>query len=397
YLVGYSGQGNASWDRNDTFITTNTGRTIKILDGDTYGYTSMTQDQDNLYILFETKTGVADIEMRRYDISSKEYANLNAQILERGQGLLDVQDKLMLSKNYLSGEYTNQSDKGVESVIELNNFKLGAFHKNTKDNSDDVYRTIKYNLEETTLVLSQDNAFIQGDNIFAGYQAGKIKYANKSTNDLNSFVMGYSFDKGLENDLSYRFALNGVYSNNKVERNKEEGVGRTAEFDSYSISMKNQLSKNISFTENTNLKLSAGLNTTVFGHEEFEEDGGIKTVDGGKWNNAKVDKSQNISNEIFAKATVDQKVKVTDKSSVKLAMDLGWKKELMDVDEWRDEFTVLDVTKEFATPVKKHEGGVGTASVSATFDLAEKVELVGSYSIDTEGEGVATGKVTYKL
>ncbi|WP_300331124.1 autotransporter outer membrane beta-barrel domain-containing protein, partial [Fusobacterium sp.] len=358
---------------------------------------SMTQDQDNLYILFETKVGVADIEMRRFDISSKEYANLNAQILERGQGLLDVQDKLMLSKNYLSGEYTNQSDKGVESVIELNNFKLGAFHKNTKDNSDDVYRTIKYNLEESTLVLSQDNAFMQGDNIFAGYQAGKIKYANKSTNDLNSFVMGYSFDKGLENDLSYRFALNGVYSNNKVERNKEEGLGRTAEFDSYSISMKNQLSKNISFTENTNLKLSAGLNTTVFGHEEFEEDGGIQTVDGGKWNNAKVDKSQNISNEIFAKATIDQKVKVTDKSSVKLAMDLGWKKELMDVDEWRDEFTVLDVTKEFATPVKKYEGGVGTASVSATFDLAEKVELVGSYSIDTEGEGVATGKVTYKL
>ena len=69
----------------------------------------------------------------------------------------------------------------------------------------------------------------------------------------------------------------------------------------------------------------------------------------------------------------------------------------MDVDEWRDEFTVLDVEKEFATPVKKHEGGLGKAEVSATFDLAEKVELGVGYSMDTDGESTATGKVTYKL
>ena len=396
YLVGYSGQGNASWDRNDTFLTTNTGKTIKILDGDTYGYSSMAQDQDNLYILFETKVGVADIVMRRFDIASKEYANLNAQILDRGQSLLDVQGKLS-SDQYVGGTYTNKSESGAEAVVELNNFKIGAFHRNTKDNSDDVYRTIPYNLKETTLVLSQDNAFMQGDNIFAGYQAGKIEYSNKSTNDLTSFVMGYTFNKELENDKTYTFALNGVYSNNKVERNKAEGVGRTAEFDSYSISMKNALSKNISFTDSSNLKLTAGLNTTVFGHDEFEEDGGIQTVDGGKWNNAKVDKSQNVSNEIFAKATLDQRVKLTDKSSVRLALDLGWEKELMDVDEWRDEFTVLDVEKEFATPVKKHEGGLGKAEVSATFDIAEKVELGVGYSMDTDGESTATGKVTYKL
>ena len=334
--------------------------------------------------------------MKRYDISSKEYANLNAQILDRGQSLLDVQGKLS-SDQYVGGTYTNESESGAEAVVELNNFKIGAFHRNTKENSKDVYRTIPYNLKETTLVLSQDNAFMQGDNIFAGYQAGKIEYSNKSTNDLTSFVMGYTFNKEFENDKTYTFALNGVYSNNKVERNKAEGVGRTAEFDSYSISMKNALSKNISFTDSSNLKLTAGLNTTVFGHDEFEEDGGIQTVDGGKWNNAKVDKSQNVSNEIFAKATLDQRVKLTDKSSVRLALDLGWEKELMDVDEWRDEFTVLDVEKEFATPVKKHEGGLGKAEVSATFDLAEKVELGVGYSMDTDGESTATGKITYKL
>ena len=396
YLVGYSGQGNASWDRNDTFLTTNTGKTIKILDGDTYGYTSMAQDLDNLYILFETKVGVADVVMRRFDISSKEYANLNAQILDRGTYLVDIQDKL-LSKQYVSGVYTNQSESGTEAVVELNNFKLGAFYRNTKENSDDVYRTIPYNLKETTLVLSQDNAFMQGDNIFIGYQAEKIEYSNKSKNDLNSFVMGYTFNKEMENDKIYTLALNGIYSNNKVKRNAEEGVGRTADFDSYSISMKNQFSKNISFTDMNNLKLRAGLNTTLFGHDGFEENGGIKTIDGGKWNNAKVDKSQNISNEIYIKTTLDQKIKLTDKSNIKLALDLGWKKELMDVDEWKDDFTVLDVEKQFATPVKKYDGGIGTATVSATFDLIDKLEVGIGYSLETDGESTVTGKVTYKL
>ncbi|WP_294659631.1 autotransporter outer membrane beta-barrel domain-containing protein, partial [uncultured Fusobacterium sp.] len=343
-----------------------------------------------------TKVGVADVVMRRFDISSKEYANLNAQILDRGTYLIDIQDKL-LSKQYVSGVYTNQSESGTEAVVELNNFKLGAFYRNTKENSDDVYRTIPYNLKETTLVLSQDNAFMQGDNIFIGYQAGKIEYSNKSKNDLNSFVMGYTFNKEMENDKIYTLALNGIYSNNKVKRNAEEGVGRTADFDSYSISMKNQFSKNISFTDMNNLKLRAGLNTTLFGHDGFEENGGIKTIDGGKWNNAKVDKSQNISNEIYIKTTLDQKIKLTNKSNIKLALDLGWKKELMDVDEWKDDFTVLDVEKQFATPVKKYDGGIGTATVSATFDLIDKLEVGIGYSLETDGESTVTGKVTYKL
>ncbi len=37
------------------------------------------------------------------------------------------------------------------------------------------------------------------------------------------------------------------------------------------------------------------------------------------------------------------------------------------------------------------------ATISATFDVAEKVELGVGYSVDTTGEGVTTGKVTYKF
>lgn len=69
----------------------------------------------------------------------------------------------------------------------------------------------------------------------------------------------------------------------------------------------------------------------------------------------------------------------------------------MDVDEWKDDFTVLDVEKQFATPVKKYDGGIGTATVSATFDLIDKLEVGIGYSLETDGESTVTGKVTYKL
>lgn len=165
YLVGYS---TASFDgtRTNSFVTTNTGKKIQIFDGPTYGYTSMTSDLDNLYILFETAQGTADIDMRRFDISAKEYANINAQILNRGTDLLDVQDKLFASRSYLTGEYASQDNSGVEAVILNGNYKIGAFHKNSKENSKDVYRTIEYNTEDTTLVLSQDNVITNNDNIF---------------------------------------------------------------------------------------------------------------------------------------------------------------------------------------------------------------------------------------
>ena len=397
YLVGYSGQGNASYDRNDTFLTTNTGRTIKILDGDTYGYSSMAQDQDNLYILFETKVGVADVVMRRFDIASKEYANVNAQILERGQGLLDAQDKLFASRSYIGGEYANNSENGAEAVVLNGNYKIGAFHKKTTENSKDVYRTLEYKTEETTLVLSQDNVITKNDNIFIGYQYTDLEYVNDSKNDINSFVMGYSLNHNFENDYTYHFGINGIYSNNKLKRNDEEGVGRKADFDTYSISLRNELSKEFSLISDINTKITFGLDTTVFGHDEIDEEGGIKTVDGGEWNNATVDKSKNISNELYAGTELNKNIEINEKLTLKLGADAEYRKELMDVDDWRDDFTVLDVTKKYATPVEKHEAGVFSAGISAGVDVADKVETTISYRMDSTGENIFTGSMTYKF
>lgn len=380
--------------RHGIYIATNTGRTIEVFDTNSDGYTSMTQDLDNLYILFE---GKGDMLMRRYDIASKEYANLNAQILERGQGLLDAQDKLFASRSYIGGEYANNSENGAEAVVLNGNYKIGAFHKKTNENSKGVYRTIEYKTEETTLVLSQDNVITKNDNIFIGYQYTDLEYANKSKNDINSFVIGYSLNHNLENDYIYHLGINGIYSNNKLKRNELEGVGRRADFDTYSISLRNELSKEFALLNDIDTKISFGLDTTVFGHDKIDEEGGIKTIDGGKWNNAVVDKSKNISNEIYAGTELNKNIYLNEKLTLKLGANAEYRKELMDVDDWRDDFTVLDVTKKYATPVEKHEAGVFYTGISAGLDIVDKVETSVSYRMDSTGENIFTGTMTYKF
>ena len=390
YLVGYS---TASFDgtRTNSFVTTNTGKKIQIFDGPTYGYTSMTSDLDNLYILFETAQGTADIDMRRFDISAKEYANINAQILNRGTDLLDVQDKLFASRSYLTGEYASQDNSGVEAVILNGNYKIGAFHKNSKENSKDVYRTIEYNTEDTTLVLSQDNVITNNDNIFTGYQYTKLSYLNGSKNDINSFVIGYSLNHKFENDFGYNLGINGIYSNNKLDRNEAEGLGKSASFDSYSISLKNEIYRDIKVQENTNLNLAAGLRTTYFGHDD------IKEKNGNGFNDAYVDSSTNFSNEIYLKGSAEHDIRFNEKFAAKIGANVGYNKELMNVDDWRDKFTILDVEKEYARSVEKHSAGVANAGFHLTLDFVDKVETTLAYTVDSTGEGITTGRLTYKF
>lgn len=392
YLVGYTLKTENS-GRDGIYITTNTGKKIQVFDDVTRGYTSMSQDEDNLYILFEgeNKSDVADILFRRFDISAKEYANINAQILNRGTDLLDVQDKLFASRSYLTGEYASQDNSGVEAVILNGNYKIGAFHKNSKENSKDVYRTIEYNTEDTTLVLSQDNVITNNDNIFAGYQYTKLSYLNGSKNDINSFVIGYSLNHKFENDFGYNLGINGIYSNNKLDRNEAEGLGKSASFDSYSISLKNEIYRDIKVQENTNLNIAAGLRTTYFGHDD------IKEKNGNGFNDAYVDSSTNFSNEIYLKASAEHDIRFNEKFAAKIGANVGYNKELMNVDDWRDKFTILDVEKEYARPVEKHSAGVANAGLHLTLDFADKVETTLAYTVDSTGEGITTGRLTYKF
>lgn len=393
YIVGFAIQDKiqGGYNREDLYITTNTGKSLKIFEGKTLGYTSLATDEDNLYILYEGKKEDSDIDMRRFDISAKEYANINAQILNRGTDLLDVQDKLFASRSYLTGEYASQDNSGVEAVILNGNYKIGAFHKNSKENSKDVYRTIEYNTEDTTLVLSQDNVITNNDNIFAGYQYTKLSYLNGSKNDINSFVIGYSLNHKFENDFGYNLGINGIYSNNKLDRNEAEGLGKSASFDSYSISLKNEIYKDIKVEENTNLNLTAGLRTTYFEHDD------IKEKNGNGFNDTYVDSSTNFSNEIYLKGSAEHDIRFNEKFAAKIGANVGYNKELMNVDDWRDKFTILDVEKEYARPVEKHSAGVANAGFHLTLDFADKVETTLAYTVDSTGEGITTGRLTYKF
>lgn len=393
YIVGFAIQDKiqGGYNREDLYITTNTGKSLKIFEGKTLGYTSLAMDEDNLYILYEGKKEDSDIDMRRFDISAKEYANINAQILNRGTDLLDVQDKLFASRSYLTGEYASQDNSGVEAVILNGNYKIGAFHKNSKENSKDVYRTIEYNTEDTTLVLSQDNVITNNDNIFAGYQYTKLSYLNGSKNDINSFVIGYSLNHKFENDFGYNLGINGIYSNNKLDRNEAEGLGKSASFDSYSISLKNEIYRDIKVQENTNLNLATGLRTTYFGHDD------IKEKNGNGFNDAYVDSSTNFSNEIYLKGSAEHDIRFNEKFAAKIGANVGYNKELMNVDDWRDKFTILDVEKEYARPVEKHSAGVANAGFHLTLDFVDKVETTLAYTVDSTGEGITTGRLTYKF
>lgn len=393
YIVGFAIQDKiqGGYNREDLYITTNTGKSLKIFEGKTLGYTSLATDEDNLYILYEGKKEDSDIDMRRFDISAKEYANINAQILNRGTDLLDVQDKLFASRSYLTGEYASQDNSGVEAVILNGNYKIGAFHKNSKENSKDVYRTIEYNTEDTTLVLSQDNVITNNDNIFAGYQYTKLSYLNGSKNDINSFVIGYSLNHKFENDFGYNLGINGIYSNNKLDRNEAEGLGKSASFDSYSISLKNEIYRDIKVQENTNLNLATGLRTTYFGHDD------IKEKNGNGFNDAYVDSSTNFSNEIYLKVSAEHDIRFNEKFAAKIGANVGYNKELMNVDDWRDKFTILDVEKEYARPVEKHSAGVANAGFHLTLDFVDKVETTLAYTVDSTGEGITTGRLTYKF
>lgn len=393
YIVGFAIQDKiqGGYNREDLYITTNTGKSLKIFEGKTLGYTSLAMDEDNLYILYEGKKEDSDIDMRRFDISAKEYANINAQILNRGTDLLDVQDKLFASRSYLTGEYASQDNSGVEAVILNSNYKIGAFHKNSKENSKDVYRTIEYNTEDTTLVLSQDNVITNNDNIFAGYQYTKLSYLNGSKNDINSFVIGYSLNHKFENDFGYNLGINGIYSNNKLDRNEAEGLGKSASFDSYSISLKNEIYRDIKVQENTNLNLATGLRTTYFGHDD------IKEKNGNGFNDAYVDSSTNFSNEIYLKVSAEHDIRFNEKFAAKIGANVGYNKELMNVDDWRDKFTILDVEKEYARPIEKHSAGVANAGFHLTLDFADKVETTLAYTVDSTGEGITTGRLTYKF
>lgn len=384
YLVGYTVDTERA-RRDGIYITTSTGRSIQVNDVPGNGYTSMTKDADNLYILFE---GQGDIYFQRYDISSKDYANLNATILNRSDDLFYIAQKLRTDESYIKGGYGSHDSSGAEFLYASDRVKLGVFFSKKTDNSKHAAGTIQYSNKDVSLTLAKDNILFTDDNFFVGYQSSDIKYVNKASNDVTSLLLGYSYQHDFDL-LSYNVMLNSIYSDNKFSRNNREGLGRKADFNSLSVAMKNTLSKNIRFSNDFYSDIESGISTTFFNHTWFIEKGG------NGWNNATVDSSDHWSNQFFVNGQISKLVSIIQPQDLALTAKLTWQYELMNTERWAEEYTVLDSKRTMSAPVKKYNHGLTTGYLEASFNINQQAVVVAGASLNTDGDGIIGGAIRY--
>lgn len=389
YLVGYALQGVKPWDRNDIYVTTNTEKKIKLWEGDSYGYTSMAVDDDNLYVLYEGGSTTGDVLLRKFDISSKDYTNLNAIILERSNDLSYIQNKVAKNnESYIIGSYGKDDLSAYELLIN-GQIKFGVFQQNQPDRKNNIYGAINYKTKDTTFVFSSNDVFSFGDNIIAGYQKSDVDYVNKSKNEIDSYFWGYSTRKNVD-IITYDLSLNGIYSKNKFKRNNYEGLGREASFNSYSFSVQNSIYKNYT-TQDIYIDLMVGLNSSVFNHSGFVETGG------NGWNNITMERSNNISNKMLANIQMGRTFDFIKDTQLTLTSDVAYHYELMNTDRWSEKYTVLDVNRTMSSPMKKHNSGLLTGLLKVTIDVNKQTSFVVTGSKDTDGYNMIKGSISYNF
>lgn len=393
YLVAYAATNKDATHpnpRNDIYITTSTGKKILVAEGDTMGYTSMTMDDDNLYLFFEGGEKVGNMWFQRYDLASKEYANLPLQFTNRASDAMYMQDILKGDKSYIKGSYGLHDDNGFEALFVRDKYKVGMFYKNEHNLSDDIARTIAYDSEDLSLLVGVNDVLIDNDNFIVGVQQSKIDYKNNSENEALSAMAGWSFDVKIKDIATYNFALMGVLTSNDIDRNHKEGISRTANFNSYSVSLKNSLSNDYKLFDVADLNVETGLYTTFFGNSEFTEEGG------NGWNNATVAKASNTSNELFIKATSEKTFNLSSAFDARIYATGEYKYQLEDYDDWKEEFTVLDVTKKMAKPVSYDKHYV-KADIGVDFTYLKAATLGISASFDNDDENTVLGSLKYQF
>ncbi|BET80466.1 Sialidase [Edwardsiella anguillarum] len=384
YLVGYSTATERA-NRDGIYITTNTGRTIQVYDAPSYGYTSMTKDEDNLYILFE---GEGDIYLQRYDIAARDYANISATILNRSSGLFDIASKLRAASSYIKGGYGSQEASDAEFVYAGDWGKLGVFFSRTTENSQHVLGTVQYTNSDVSLTLAKDDVFFSADNIFVGYQYSDIQYDTDASNKVKSVLAGYSYqhDFGV---LAYHLMINTVYGENRFLRNRREGLGRKADFNTYSVALKNMLVKDVYLSDSFHAGIASGTHSTFFSHSAFQERGG------NGWNNAGVDSADHASNQLLVDGLLAKRLHIMQSNELTLTAKVSYQYELMDTAKWAEAYQVLDARRLMPAPVKHYPHGWATGYLEAALSLHPQAVIAAGASLNTEGDGLVTGSFTY--
>ena len=394
YLVAYSVTDN----RDDPHLATNTGAKIKLAEGSGLGYTSITSDDNNIYVLFESVDNDAYSQsFKAIDWKHKDYAVLNTQMRNRAFELNDIQTKFSSGEDYMSASFTGEEISG-DIVGGMNGYKGGIFISSTKNMDDDTPTVAEYDVRNVTLVGGIEHQLFEGavGTFMVGYMNSAIDYANGSENDVNSFVAGYRIN--YKNDyFGLRSGFNFIISDNDLKRNKNEGLGKTASFSSDSFAFYNELYKDFSLSEYGDLELAAGMVNTFLYREGFREEGGEGFDPNGNVgaNNAILSDISLQSHELFVKAGWNSKpIALDDIARLSFSSDLKYAIDVADMDKWKEDyisFTAQRTYNDVGELYSGRDGGLFSAEFGAKVQLLNKIDVSLKGVADSRGE--FTGKL----
>ena len=400
YLVAFSYDTRL---RLDPTLMTNTGAKIELIKGDGNGYTSISSDDNNIYVLYE---GVDKDEFsqmfKAIDWKHKDYAVLNTQMRNRAIELNEIQDKFSSGESFMSASYSSDLTEG-SIVGGSNGFKGGIFIRGNKNVEEDMPTVAEYDVFDVTLLAGVERELFKGalGTMMVGYMNSAIDYANGSENDVNSFVAGYRIN--YENDyFGVRSGFNFMFSDNDLKRNKNEGLGKTARFNSQSFAISNELYKDLSLNDFGDVEVSAGMVNTFFKRDGFREVGGEGTDPNGQLgaNNAILSDISLQSHELFVKAAWDSKpIALSDIASITFNSDLKYAVDVADMDKWKEDyisFTAERTYHDIGELYSGRDGGIFSAELGAQLQLLKQINLSVKGVTDSRGEfvGKLEGKVS---
>ncbi len=396
YLVSFALQKNGG--RADPHLMTNTGAKIVLAEGGTNGYTSITSDDNNIYVLFESvDNDMYSQSFKAIDWKHKDYAVLNTQMRNRAFELNDIQTKFSSGDDYMSASFTGEEISG-DIVGGMNGYKGGIFISSTKNMDDDTATVAEYDVRNVTLVGGIEHQLFEGavGTFMVGYMNSAIDYANGSENDVNSFVAGYRMN--YKNDyFGLRSGFNFIISDNDLKRNKNEGLGKTASFSSDSFAFYNELYKDFSLSEYGDLELAAGMVNTFLYREGFREEGGEGFDPNGNVgaNNAILSDISLQSHELFVKAGWNSKpIALDDIARLSFSSDLKYAIDVADMDKWKEDyisFTAQRTYNDVGELYSGRDGGLFSAEFGAKVQLLNKIDVSLKGVADSRGE--FTGKL----
>ena len=398
YLVSYS-VGN----RENPVLATNTGAKIQLATGAGLGYTSISSDDNNIYVLYEGVDPYKYSQMfKAIDWKHKDYAVLNTQMRNRAIELNEIQDKFSSGESFMSASYSSDLTEG-SIVGGSNGIKGGIFIRGNKNVEEDMPTVAEYDVFDVTLLAGVEHKPFKGalGTMMVGYMNSAIDYANGSENDVNSFVAGYRFD--YKNDyFGVRSGFNFMFSDNDLKRNKNEGLGKTARFNSQSFAISNELYKDLSLNDFGDVEVSAGMVNTFFKRDGFREVGGEGTDPNGQLgaNNAILSDISLQSHELFVKAAWDSKpITLSDIASITFNSDLKYAVDVADMDKWKEDyisFTAERTYHDIGELYSGRDGGIFSAELGAQLQLLKQINLSVKGVADSRGEfvGKLEGKVS---